>query len=277
MTSASPSLRIRWSSRRSDVPRPADRVPGEHALARESEPDLLEAVELVERGSVANAAPLSAPAEVPTIDVGQDAALEQGAEHPDLCDSLVTAARQHEGGHAASRELAGRARSHVLGTDADRSLPRSDHAARASWGQPLRHGPPSRLVPDGLLAPRRPCIDCGRCPTGGRRRTARVTEFYRQLPRCGRPHRRGGVSWWAPCSASAGCSDRPGPRPRSTSPTRPGPIRSAGSGSRTSATTCTRSSSSCSTSRPCSSSRGRCASSPSAASASSRWSSSSSC
>src|SRR4029077_3670646 len=32
---------------------------------------------------------------------------------------------------------------------------------------------------DGLLAPRRRCIDCARSPTGGPRRTARVTEFYR--------------------------------------------------------------------------------------------------
>jgi NADH-quinone oxidoreductase subunit A len=51
----------------------------------------------------------------------------------------------------------------------------------AHAGDPFCKPPGSaRNAPsDSLLAPERRCIDCARSPTGGPRRTARVTEFYR--------------------------------------------------------------------------------------------------
>ena len=82
-----------------EVPRPLERATGEDLVAVQAAPHAVRARSTFSSvGAVAIAAPLSAPAEVPTTTSGTMSALEQGAQHPDLADALVAAARQHERG-----------------------------------------------------------------------------------------------------------------------------------------------------------------------------------
>ena len=155
---ASPSLRIRWSSRRSTFHARRMAFAGEHLVARESEPHLLEVVELLERGRGGERRPVECAGRGPDDDVGPDASLQQarGASRPGRCPGCR---RPRARTPSPARGVG------WPGASGPRILPASEDHGRAS-GTALatrRSRSSGRFVGSAAAV-----HSCGRCPTGGR-------------------------------------------------------------------------------------------------------------
>ena len=79
-----------------DVPGPAEPAAREHVVAGQRGPDRVELRDAGEVGGVRDRRAVERAGRGPDHDVGHDAALEHGPQHPDLGDALVAAAGQDE-------------------------------------------------------------------------------------------------------------------------------------------------------------------------------------
>ena len=98
ISASRPSLSKRCVPAAHDVPRPVDLAAGEHVVAAQLLPHRRELRDAGEVRRVADGRAVERAGRGPDHDVGDDAALEQRAQHPDLAHALVAAARQHERG-----------------------------------------------------------------------------------------------------------------------------------------------------------------------------------
>ena len=79
-----------------DIPRAVDLAAGEHVVGAQLLPHRRELRDAGEVRGVTDRRAVERPGRGPDHDVGDDAPLEQGPEHPDLADTLVPAAGQDE-------------------------------------------------------------------------------------------------------------------------------------------------------------------------------------
>ena len=200
MTSRRPSLRMMWSSRRRMFHARRMALPGNTARHCRPHPHFLrDASSSASDGSVANAAPLSAPADVPMMTSGTMPRSSSGAQHPDLAHALVAAAREHEGRRGFRvLPVPGRPSHLRQGSSLPRSVPHDLSALvfrpsvtsryRRSCGIPLpeivaRGTTPSahRFSPFGRFVGARAAVHRLRPqPHRGASGGPRVTDFYRQ-------------------------------------------------------------------------------------------------